>query len=70
MISKSILEANDMKDAMEVKITSDRGKIVIEKIAKPRADWSQKFLASNSEEQAFFPEDMSNKFDEEEWTWE
>jgi antitoxin component of MazEF toxin-antitoxin module len=70
VISKAILVASDINDTDKVKISFDNGKIVIEKAKRPRDGWEKRFKKAKDIEGQFFPTELVNKFDEEEWTWE
>ncbi|KGE15029.1 hypothetical protein [Sphingobacterium deserti] len=70
ILSKSILAATEMKETDRVVITSQQGKIVIEKARLPREDWGEMIMQAKEEEERFFPEELENKFDREDWAWE
>ncbi|MGO1520278.1 MAG: AbrB/MazE/SpoVT family DNA-binding domain-containing protein [Sphingobacterium sp.] len=70
VISKSILVASKISDQDKVRISVDNGRIVIEKSRNPREGWEERFLVAREAEETFFPENLSSKFDKEEWTWE
>lgn len=70
VISKSILVATNISDQDKVRLSVDNGRIVIEKSRNPREGWEEQFLVAQEAEEIFFPENLSNKFDNEEWTWE
>ena len=69
VIAKAILQATSISDQDSVNISVDNGKIVIEKVQKARLGWTKRFLDAKEKEEDFFPENLSNKFDDEEWTW-
>ncbi|MEN5058918.1 AbrB/MazE/SpoVT family DNA-binding domain-containing protein [Sphingobacterium kitahiroshimense] len=70
VISKAILVASDINDTDMVNISFDNGKIVIEKAKRAREGWEKRFKKAKDIEGQFFPSELGNKFDEEEWTWE
>lgn len=70
VISKSILVASDITDSDKVEVSYQKGKIIIEKVRSPRAGWAEMIATAKDSKEDLFPEEVVNKFDEEEWTWE
>ncbi|TDS10352.1 AbrB/MazE/SpoVT family DNA-binding domain-containing protein [Sphingobacterium paludis] len=70
VLSRSVLMATELKESDRVVISSQQGKIVIEKARLPREGWAEMIMQAKEEEERFFPEELENKFDQEEWTWE
>lgn len=70
VLSKSILTASGMKETDCVVVKSHQGKIIIEKARLPREGWAEMIMQAKEEEEQFFPEELQNKFDQEDWTWE
>lgn len=71
LLSKSILNISQIDEKDPIRLTAIEGKIVIEKVRKPREGWEEQFLKAKALEdtEMFIDDTISNDFDKEEWTW-
>jgi len=69
ILSKRILEDLDIEAKDELEIVVKEGKILIQKVAESRNNWTEQFLKAGSLQDGTMEMTFSNKFDEEEWTW-
>ena len=53
------------KVSLEVKDNA----LVISNIKQPREGWKEMFARHNADEEPLLMDDVSNAFDEDEWTW-
>lgn len=69
LLSKSMIEQCDIKDSVHLEV-KDKSIIIQPIKLSPREGWSQKFLLANSLTDNENPlGEISNTFDNEEWTW-
>lgn len=70
-IPKILLEQSKLSGEVELEVKGES--IVISPSRKPRQGWAEQFrkaLEENPEEdEELFGEDVTNRFDEEEWEW-
>lgn len=69
-IPKILLEQSKLSGEVELEVKGET--IVISPARKPREGWEEQFkkvLAEDGEDAELFGEDVSNRFDEEEWEW-
>lgn len=69
-IPKILLEQSKLSGEVELEVCGES--IVIKPARKPREGWGEMFrkaLAEDGEDEEFFGEDVTNRFDEEEWEW-
>ena len=69
-IPKILLEQSKLSGEVELEVCGDS--IVIKPARKPREGWREIFaaaLAEGGDDEEFFGENVTNKFDEEEWEW-
>lgn len=70
ILPKYLIKQYSIED--EVNITLRGGAIIIESVnKKPRAEWEEQFKAagSSSPDDDDTMQNITNRFDEEEWTW-
>jgi len=69
IIPKKVLEMCGLND--EVTMTVEEGHIIISPIHEPRANWEKQFSNADSGkvDEVNLLENISNDFDETEWTW-
>ena len=70
LLSRSIIEQCHIKDEVSIEIKDNS--IIIQPVKKnPREGWAQQFQTANSlADKDNFMGDLTNSFDQEEWTWE
>lgn len=69
-IPKILLEQSKLTKEVELEVRGES--IVISPARKPREGWAEQFqqaLNENAEDEELFGENISNRFDEEEWEW-
>lgn len=66
LIPKAMIDEIGLETAVELSIENNR--LIISPIRATRAGWETAFQASEPE-LAILPDDMSNAFDDAEWTW-
>jgi antitoxin MazE len=69
-IPKILLEQSKLSGEVELEVRGES--IIIKPARKPREGWAEQFqkaLAENSEDEELFGENITNRFDEEEWEW-
>ena len=69
ILSKRVLEEVNIEPKDELEIVVTEGKILIQKVAELRNNWTEQFLKSGSLQDAPVEMEFPNKFDDEEWTW-
>ena len=69
ILSKRFLEEVNIETKDELEIVVKDGKILIQKVAELRNNWTEQFLEAGSLQDVPVEMNFSNKFDEEEWTW-
>lgn len=71
LLSKSILKISQIDEKDQIRLTAVEGKIVIEKINKPREGWEEQFLKAKAydDTEMIIDDTITNDFDKEEWTW-
>lgn len=63
-IPKPLLEASGLVD--EVEITIEPGRLIVTPVRHARAGWEGAFAGAESDDELA---PVTNRFDEEEWTW-
>ena len=69
-IPKILLEQSKLSGEVELEVHGES--IVIKPARNPREGWSEMFaaaLAEGEDDEELFGENVTNRFDEEEWEW-
>ncbi len=69
-IPKILLEQSKLSGEVELEVRGES--IIITPARKPREGWNEMFrkaLAEEGADEEIFGENITNKFDEEEWEW-
>lgn len=69
VIPKLLLNDANLSGDDLVNIYVQQGKIVMEKANAPREGWEDIIRKAKEQEEPYFPSELENKFDQEEWTW-
>ncbi|MEJ5994859.1 hypothetical protein WG904_10565 [Pedobacter sp. Du54] len=69
ILSKSIIEQCAIKEEVKIEVKGDS--IIIRPVQKkPRENWEESFIKAGSlTDQSIIISNISNNFDDEEWTW-
>lgn len=69
-IPKILLEQSKLSGEVELEVCGES--IVIKPARRPREGWSEMFrkaVAEDGDDEELFGENITNRFDEEEWEW-